>query len=45
MQKFFHVDYKNFADQNRVDLAELLVSKAEHNLDKVFFVIFEKMTS
>ena len=38
LNKFAHIDYKNYSDENRYQLADLLLSRAEHNLDKVFFV-------
>ena len=36
--KITHIDYKTFSDENREKLAELLLSKAEHKLDRVYFV-------
>jgi len=33
-----HIDYKTFSDENREKLADLLLSKAEHNLNRVYFV-------
>ena len=38
IKKIGHIDYKYFNDINREKLAKLLLSKAEHNLDRVFFV-------
>ncbi len=37
LSKFSHVDYKAWTDPNCEVLAELLVSNAKHNLDKVYF--------
>ena len=36
--KIAHIDYKAFSDENRDKLAELLLSRAQHNLDRVYFV-------
>lgn len=36
LKKITHIDYKMFGDANREKLADLLVSKAAHGLDKVF---------
>lgn len=38
LDKICHLDYKNFMDENRVELANLLLSKANHKLDRVYFV-------
>ena len=38
LKKIGHIDYKYFIDPNREKLSEILLSKAEHKLDKVFFV-------
>jgi len=38
IKKIGHIDYKYFNDVNREKLAKLLLSKAEHKLDRVFFV-------
>ena len=38
IKKIPHIDYKYFLDSNREKLARLLLSKAEHKLDRVFFV-------
>ena len=38
LKKIGHIDYKYFIDSNRENLSEILLSKAEHKLDKVFFV-------
>tara|TARA_B110001450_G_scaffold244401_1_gene256513 strand:+ start:2205 stop:3539 length:1335 start_codon:yes stop_codon:yes gene_type:complete len=37
LNKITHIDYKAFSDENRETLASLLCSKADHQLDKVFF--------
>jgi len=37
LKKFGHLDYKLWSDSNTEELAELLLSKAEHNLDRVYF--------
>jgi len=37
MTRFTHMDYKVWSDQNVEDLATLLVSKAEHGLNRVYF--------
>jgi adenosylmethionine-8-amino-7-oxononanoate aminotransferase len=36
--KITHIDYKTFTDENREKLADLLLSRAEHKLDRVYFV-------
>ena len=38
ISKFGHIDYKFFKDSNREQLAKLLVSKTNTNLDRVFLV-------
>lgn len=38
IKKISHIDYKYFVDENREKLAKLLISKAKHKLNKVFFV-------
>ena len=38
LKKIPHVDYKYFRDENREKLAKLLLSKAKHKLNKIFFV-------
>jgi adenosylmethionine-8-amino-7-oxononanoate aminotransferase len=35
--RFGHIDYKIWSDQNLEDLASLLVSRADHGLDLVYF--------
>lgn len=37
LNRFGHMDYKIWRDDNTEELAELLVSKAEHGLNKVYF--------
>ena len=37
LNRFGHMDYKIWRDHNTEELAELLVSKAEHGLNKVYF--------
>ena len=37
MKKFTHIDYKGWTDENLLKLSELLCSKANHGLDKVYF--------
>ncbi len=37
-RKITHIDYKTFSDINREKLASLLLSRAEHDLDRVYFV-------
>ena len=37
LSKFTHVDYKIWRDENIEKLANLLVSRADHGLDKVYF--------
>ncbi len=37
MNRFCHMDYKMWSDENAEELASLLLSKAEHGLDKVYF--------
>jgi len=37
-KKITHIDYKTFSDENRDKLADLLLSKAAHGLDRVYFV-------
>ena len=37
LNKFTHMDYKAWSDDNVEELAALLVSRAEHGLDKVYF--------
>ena len=34
---FGHIDYKIWSDENVEELAEILLSKAEHGLDRVYF--------
>lgn len=36
-KRFGHMDYKIWSDRNTEELASLLVSKAEHGLNKVYF--------
>jgi len=36
-KKITHIDYKVFSDENREELATLLLSRAEHKLDRVYF--------
>ena len=38
IKKISHIDYKYFIDENREKLARLLISKADHKLNKVYFV-------
>jgi len=38
LHKITHIDYKIFSDENREKLASLLLSMAEHSLDRVYFV-------
>ncbi|MBT4732197.1 aminotransferase class III-fold pyridoxal phosphate-dependent enzyme, partial [Candidatus Woesearchaeota archaeon] len=37
LKKFSHLDYKLWSDSHTEELAELLLSKAEHSLDRVYF--------
>jgi adenosylmethionine-8-amino-7-oxononanoate aminotransferase len=37
LDKFGHMDYKIWSDANAEELAELLVSRAAHGLDRVYF--------
>ena len=37
IKKFGHIDYKIWSDENVEKLASLLLSKAEHDLDRVYF--------
>lgn len=37
LSRFSHMDYKIWCDENVEPLAKLLVSRAEHKLDKVYF--------
>ena len=37
IKKFGHIDYKLWSDENVEELASLLLSKAEHGLDRVYF--------
>ena len=37
LKKFTHIDYKQWTDENVEILAELLLSKAEHKLNRVYF--------
>lgn len=37
VSKFTHIDYKIWVDPNTQSLAEMLLSKAEHGLDRVYF--------
>ena len=37
LQRFGHIDYKAWTDENVELLANLLLSKAEHGLDRVYF--------
>jgi len=37
LNRFGHMDYKLWSDDNTYELAELLLSRAEHNLDRVYF--------
>lgn len=37
LKKFTHVDYKAWTDENVEKLATLLLSRAEHGLDRVYF--------
>ena len=36
--KYCHVDYKYFEDQNRIDLSKILLKNSLNKLNKVFFV-------
>ena len=42
LKKITHIDYKMFGDANREKLADLLVSKAAHGLDKVFCAVVQE---
>jgi adenosylmethionine-8-amino-7-oxononanoate aminotransferase len=37
LKRFGHMDYKIWADENTDELASILVSRAEHGLDRVYF--------
>jgi len=37
LKRFSHMDYKLWSDENVEELASLLVSRAEHGLDRVYF--------
>lgn len=37
IEKFSHLDYKLWSDENASKLAKLLISKADHTLNKVYF--------
>lgn len=37
LKRFGHMDYKIWSDENTEQLAELLLSRAEHGLDRVYF--------
>ena len=37
IDRICHIDYKVWGERNRDELAELLLSKAEHKLDRVYF--------
>ena len=37
MKRFCHMDYKAWSDENTERLADLLLSRAEHGLNKVYF--------
>lgn len=37
LKRFGHMDYKLWSDENAEELAELLLSRAEHGLDRVYF--------
>jgi adenosylmethionine-8-amino-7-oxononanoate aminotransferase len=37
LKKFGHIDYKIWSDENTEELAYLLLSRADHGLDKVYF--------
>ncbi|MBU1122814.1 MAG: aminotransferase class III-fold pyridoxal phosphate-dependent enzyme [Candidatus Omnitrophica bacterium] len=37
LDKITHIDYKVYSDENRDKLAELLLSRAEHKLNRVYF--------
>ncbi len=37
LNHFGHMDYKLWSDKNTYELAELLLSRAEHSLDRVYF--------
>jgi len=37
LKRFSHLDYKLWSDKNTEELADLLLSRAEHSLDKVYF--------
>ena len=37
LHRFGHVDYKVWSDENVELLADLLLSKAEHSLDRIYF--------
>jgi adenosylmethionine-8-amino-7-oxononanoate aminotransferase len=38
LEKITHIDYKVFLDRNREKLAELMLSKKSHGLDRFYFV-------
>src|SRR3990167_8542955 len=37
LQRFTHIDYKAWSDENAEILADLLLSRAEHKLNRVYF--------
>ena len=37
LKRFGHLDYKIWADENTGELADILLSRAEHGLDRVYF--------
>ncbi len=37
IKRFGHLDYKIWADENTGELADILLSRAEHGLDRVYF--------
>lgn len=38
LEKITHIDYKVYSDENRDKLASLLLSRAEHKLNRVYYV-------
>ena len=37
IKKFGHMDYKLWSNENTEELADVLISRAEHGLDRVYF--------
>ncbi len=37
LKRFSHIDYKLWSDDNTEELAQLILSRANHNLDRVYF--------